>query len=144
MNPNNCETCSHRAYPDGGWCYMFRHEPTEVCAKHTLKIASGWSFPDMPSLPSLNSLMPGPDFAVKLVNIGADAYQMAQSKAVDVGATVLETTQTFASSAVDVAASGMTAAGDAASAGIDAVVSAGEAVADGAGAVVEIVTSIAD
>jgi hypothetical protein len=35
LNPNNCETCKHKSHPDGGWCYMFRREPTEVCMQHT-------------------------------------------------------------------------------------------------------------
>lgn len=35
MNPNNCEACDHKAYPDGGWCYMFRNEPTDVCMRQT-------------------------------------------------------------------------------------------------------------
>jgi hypothetical protein len=34
-NPNNCSTCLHKKDPDGGWCYMFRNEPTEVCGLHT-------------------------------------------------------------------------------------------------------------
>jgi hypothetical protein len=34
-NPNNCATCDHKRDPDGGWCYMFRAEPTEVCMQHT-------------------------------------------------------------------------------------------------------------
>lgn len=34
-NPNNCNTCKHKQNPDGGWCYMFRDEPTEVCMQHT-------------------------------------------------------------------------------------------------------------
>ncbi len=34
-NPNNCSTCEHKSNPDGGWCYMFKSEPNEVCAKHT-------------------------------------------------------------------------------------------------------------
>jgi hypothetical protein len=34
-NPNNCATCEHKQHPDGGWCYMFRHEPMEVCMEHT-------------------------------------------------------------------------------------------------------------
>jgi hypothetical protein len=34
-NPNNCETCRHKQNPDGGHCYMFRDEPTEVCMQHT-------------------------------------------------------------------------------------------------------------
>lgn len=35
MNPNNCSTCQHKKNPDGGWCYMFRDEPTSVCHQHT-------------------------------------------------------------------------------------------------------------
>lgn len=35
LNPNNCASCEHKHRPDGGWCYMFREEPTEPCAKHT-------------------------------------------------------------------------------------------------------------
>ena len=34
-NPNNCATCKHKQHPDGGHCYMFRFEPTEMCAQHT-------------------------------------------------------------------------------------------------------------
>lgn len=34
-NPNNCETCEHKNHPDGGHCYMFRDEPTDVCKVHT-------------------------------------------------------------------------------------------------------------
>lgn len=34
-NPNNCETCKHKQHPDGGWCYMFRDEPGEVCMIHS-------------------------------------------------------------------------------------------------------------
>lgn len=34
-NPNNCATCQHKRNPEGGWCYMFRHEPTEVCNIHS-------------------------------------------------------------------------------------------------------------
>lgn len=35
MIENNCETCNHKNYPDGGWCYMFREEPITRCYKHT-------------------------------------------------------------------------------------------------------------
>lgn len=35
MNPNRCETCEHKKRPDGGHCYMFQHEPTDVCMQHT-------------------------------------------------------------------------------------------------------------
>lgn len=38
-NPNNCSTCRFKQMhndPKGStWCYMFRHEPIEVCAKHS-------------------------------------------------------------------------------------------------------------
>ena len=37
-NPNNCATCRHKQNPDGGHCYMFRFEPTEMCAQHTSQI----------------------------------------------------------------------------------------------------------
>ena len=36
-NPNNCEICDHKKRPDGGWCYMFRNEPEDVCHIHTAK-----------------------------------------------------------------------------------------------------------
>jgi hypothetical protein len=34
-NPNNCSTCDHKRHPQGGWCYMFREEPKDVCGVHT-------------------------------------------------------------------------------------------------------------
>lgn len=34
-NPNNCATCKHKQNADGGWCYMFRDEPTDVCGIHS-------------------------------------------------------------------------------------------------------------
>ena len=34
-NPNNCAACDHKQQPQGGWCYMFRDEPTKVCLCHT-------------------------------------------------------------------------------------------------------------
>ncbi len=34
-NPNNCKTCEHKDDREGGWCYMFRAMPTEVCGYHT-------------------------------------------------------------------------------------------------------------
>lgn len=34
-NPNNCATCDYKQIPDGGHCYMFRDEPTDVCMQHT-------------------------------------------------------------------------------------------------------------
>jgi len=37
MNPNNCATCDHIKHPGGGHCYMFRHEPQEVCHIHTVR-----------------------------------------------------------------------------------------------------------
>ena len=37
MNPNNCSTCKYKAMDDGegGHCYMFRDEPSDVCMQHT-------------------------------------------------------------------------------------------------------------
>jgi hypothetical protein len=32
---NNCETCQHKANPQGGHCYMFKTEPSEKCMQHT-------------------------------------------------------------------------------------------------------------
>lgn len=34
-NPNNCAECGRSRNQQGGWCYMFRDEPHEVCMKHT-------------------------------------------------------------------------------------------------------------
>lgn len=34
-NPNKCSTCDHKRHPDGGHCYMFRDEPSDVCMQHT-------------------------------------------------------------------------------------------------------------
>lgn len=31
---DQCASCEHRHYPDGGWCYMFRERPQGVCMKH--------------------------------------------------------------------------------------------------------------
>jgi hypothetical protein len=31
---NNCATCEHKRYPDGGHCYMFREEPVFLCWQH--------------------------------------------------------------------------------------------------------------
>jgi hypothetical protein len=36
-NPNPCELCKHHTHPDGGWCYLFRNEPTEWCGQFALK-----------------------------------------------------------------------------------------------------------
>ena len=41
MNTNNCATCDHKKRPDGGWCYMFRDEPQEVCMKHSERLLPG-------------------------------------------------------------------------------------------------------
>lgn len=35
INPNNCDTCENRQPSDGGWCYMFRDAPVEVCRYHS-------------------------------------------------------------------------------------------------------------
>jgi hypothetical protein len=34
---NNCATCDHKRYPDGGHCYMFRHAPEWECQQHTAR-----------------------------------------------------------------------------------------------------------
>lgn len=34
-NPNNCSTCDHKQYPDGGWCYMFKEPVHGACMSHT-------------------------------------------------------------------------------------------------------------
>lgn len=34
-SPNNCATCEHKQYREGGWCYMFMEEPISVCGQHT-------------------------------------------------------------------------------------------------------------
>ena len=36
MNENMCELCDHKKNPDGGWCYMFRFEPTHACVQHAI------------------------------------------------------------------------------------------------------------
>jgi hypothetical protein len=36
-NPNNCQTCDHKCNPQGGWCYMFRDEPKDICYQHTFR-----------------------------------------------------------------------------------------------------------
>lgn len=36
-NPNNCAACKYKQMPDGGWCYMFRHPPTDICMQHTMR-----------------------------------------------------------------------------------------------------------
>ena len=41
-NPNNCSTCEYKTLKASGQadghCYMFREEPTDVCAQHTLRM----------------------------------------------------------------------------------------------------------
>ena len=41
-NPNDerCGKCKHKANPDGGWCYMFREQPAELCAQFKLTPAA--------------------------------------------------------------------------------------------------------
>ena len=36
-NPNNCETCDYLKMNTNkdGYCYMFKHEPMDVCLIHT-------------------------------------------------------------------------------------------------------------
>ena len=36
-NQNNCASCDHKHNPDGGWCYMFRAEPVQVCGLHSMR-----------------------------------------------------------------------------------------------------------
>lgn len=36
-NQNNCASCDHKHNPDGGWCYMFRAEPGQVCGLHSMR-----------------------------------------------------------------------------------------------------------
>lgn len=164
-NPNNCAACSHIMQPQGGWCYMFRDEPTGPCAKHTLNVepASTWSFPNI-NVPSLNSYvadlrsaLPGPDAATKLVNLGLDCYQGIQEAVVrttqstvstvsDAANTISEAASSSmsavgdaASSAVDMASSGLSVASDAASSGMDAVLLVGSGIVDVASGAVDVV-----
>lgn len=39
-NVNNCATCHHKKHPDGGWCYIFREEPKEICLQHSARITA--------------------------------------------------------------------------------------------------------
>lgn len=35
MQLNNCKACDYDKFQNhDGWCYMFRHEPIEVCKKY--------------------------------------------------------------------------------------------------------------
>lgn len=35
MQLNNCKACDYDKFQKhDGWCYMFRHEPREVCKKY--------------------------------------------------------------------------------------------------------------
>lgn len=51
MNPNNCATCDHKRHPDGGHCYMFRHEPQEACRAHTIRL--------LPRNPAMDAVVKG-------------------------------------------------------------------------------------
>ncbi len=46
-NPNNCAACDHKRNPQGGWCYMFRDEPQEVCMKHSARMSQRAPWPLM-------------------------------------------------------------------------------------------------
>ena len=46
-NPNACQHCNHKQHPDGGWCYMFRTEPTAPCTHHTARPAASLAFTQM-------------------------------------------------------------------------------------------------
>lgn len=39
-NLSNCSLCKHKQNPDGGWCYMFRVEPQQPCAQHSIPVLS--------------------------------------------------------------------------------------------------------
>jgi hypothetical protein len=43
-NPNNCSTCDHKKTPQGGWCYMFKHEPVAICPHHTVLANASLTF----------------------------------------------------------------------------------------------------
>ncbi len=47
MNPNNCAMCDHKLHPDGGWCYMFRNEPEEICMQHTARMTKAILIDDL-------------------------------------------------------------------------------------------------
>ena len=36
-NQNKRAACDHKRNPDGGWCYMFRDEPEQICGLHTIQ-----------------------------------------------------------------------------------------------------------
>lgn len=58
-NPNNCSTCDHNQHPDGGHCYMLRHEPQDVYMQHTGRKRSFFSFVEVVSEPKPRET-PGP------------------------------------------------------------------------------------
>jgi hypothetical protein len=39
-NPDSCKHCGHKQNSDGGWCYLFRTEPTGWCTPHTISVAA--------------------------------------------------------------------------------------------------------
>jgi hypothetical protein len=43
-NPNNCAMCDHKRHPpQGGWCYMFKNEPTYRCYDREAEMSDyGW------------------------------------------------------------------------------------------------------
>jgi hypothetical protein len=57
-NPNYCEHCGHKQNPDGGWCYMFRMEPTGPCAKHTIGVAAAMAHRLQVARRTLDSMKP--------------------------------------------------------------------------------------
>ena len=34
MTKSSCATCKYKQHPEGGWCYMFKHEPQGLCEQH--------------------------------------------------------------------------------------------------------------
>ena len=68
-NPNNCQHCGHKQNPDGGWCYMFRMEPTGPCSKHTIGAAAAMAHRLQVAKRMLDSMKP---------NAGNEATETAQ------------------------------------------------------------------
>ena len=68
-NPNACQHCGHKQNPDGGWCYMFRMEPTGPCSKHTIAAAAAMAHRLQAAKRMLGSMKP---------NTTAETRQTAQ------------------------------------------------------------------
>lgn len=55
---NACEHCGHKQNPDGGWCYMFRVEPTGPCAQHTIMAAASMAHRQQVAKQMLDNMWP--------------------------------------------------------------------------------------